>query len=236
MDTLSSRPNIQQKALSTARLLLIITILYNAVEGVIAIAAGITAGSLALVAFSADSYLEVAAASAVLWRVNIADPGRGEAAERRAMRLIGWTFLVLAAAISYQAIAAFTSRNGAEESVPGLALALASVTVMPALALWKLKIAADGRLLALAAEAKETIACSYLSLTLLAGLVANLLLGWWWLDPATALLLVPWLVREGFEGVRGDACFEGLTACFCRSCLYGLRQCHALCCPQPAAT
>ena len=92
----------------------------------------------------------------------------------------------------------------------------------------------DGRLLALAAEAKETIACSYLSLTLLAGLVANLLFGWWWLDAATALLLVPWLVREGLEGVRGDACFEGLTTCFCRSCLYGVRQCRAVCCPQPA--
>ena len=225
---------IEGRSLSAARYLLIVTILYNAVEGVVAIAAGVAAGSLALGAFGADSYLEVAAASAVLWRLNIADPERGEAAERRAMRLIGWTFLALAGVIVYQAASALASSNGAEESIAGIALALASVIVMPALALWKLKIAADGRLLALAAEAKETLACSYLSLTLLAGLIANLLFGWLWLDAATALLLVPRLVREGLEGVRGDACFEGLTTCFCRACLYGVRQCRAICCPRPA--
>jgi divalent metal cation (Fe/Co/Zn/Cd) transporter len=151
------------------------------------------------------------------------------------MRLIGWTFLALAGVIVYQAASALASSNGAEESIAGIALALASVTVMPALALRKLKIAADGRLPALAAEAKETIACSYLSVTLLTGLVANMIFGWWWLDPVVALLLVPWLVREGLEGVRGDACFEGQTTCFCRSCLYGVRQCRAICCPQPAA-
>ena len=231
---MSSPLPINGKTLATARILLGVTILYNVAEGVIAIASGIAAGSISLVAFGADSYLEVGAASAVLWRINIADPEQGEAAEQRAMRFIGWTVLVLSAAIVFQAAFAFASRDGAEESLAGVALALASVTVMPALALWKLKIAAEGRLLALAAEAKETIACSYLSLTLLAGLVANLLFGWWWLDAATALLLVPWLVREGLEGIRGDACFEGLTACFCRSCLYGVRQCRAVCCPQPA--
>jgi divalent metal cation (Fe/Co/Zn/Cd) transporter len=232
---MSSPLLINAKALATARILLGVTILYNVAEGVIAIVSGIAAGSISLVAFGADSYLEVGAASAVLWRINIADPESGEAAEQRAMRLIGWTFLALSVAITFQAVSAFASRDGAEESLVGISLALASVTVMPALALWKLKIAADGRLLALAAEAKETIACSYLSLTLLAGLVANVLFGWWWLDAATALLLVPWLAREGLEGVRGDACFEGLTTCFCRSCLYGVRQCRAVCCPQPAA-
>ena len=153
--------------------MLIVTILYNAIEGVVAIAAGVAAGSLALGAFGADSYLEVAAASVVLWRINIADPERGEAAERRAMRLIGWTFLALAGVIIFQAVSALATSNGAEESVVGIALALASVIVMPALALWKLKIAADGRLMVLAAEAKETLACSYLSVTLLIGLVAN---------------------------------------------------------------
>jgi divalent metal cation (Fe/Co/Zn/Cd) transporter len=225
---------INARTLALARILLGVTILYNVAEGVIAIVSGIAAGSISLVAFGADSYLEVAAASAVLWRINIADPERGEEAEQRAMRLIGWTFLALSVAITFQAVSSFASRDGAEESLVGIGLALASITVMPALALWKLKVAADARLLALAAEAKETIACSYLSLTLLAGLAANLLFGWWWLDAATALLLVPWLVREGLEGVRGDACFEGLTTCFCRSCLYGVRHCHAVCCPQPA--
>lgn len=213
-----------------ARFLLTVTIVYNLVEGVIAVYSGVQAGSLALIAFGADSYLEVAAASAVLWRLLIADEDRGERAEQRAMRFIGWTFIVLAVAIVYQASVSLAERNGAEESLVGIGLALASVTVMPALSLWKLKTAADGAIVALAAEAKETLACSYLSVTLLTGLVANALAGWWWLDPATALLLLPWLVREGLEGVRGDVCFEGLTACFCRNCLYGIRRCLAACC------
>ena len=148
------------------------------------------------------------------------------------MRFIGWTFLVLAAAIAFQSIWSLAARDAAEESLVGIGLAVASVTLMPALALAKLRVAARGNVLALAAEAKETLACSYLSLTLLVGLVANALLGWWWLDALTALLLIPWLVKEGLEGVRGDACFEGLTACFCRACFYGVRSCREGCC-QP---
>ena len=219
------------RALSLARLLLMFTILYNIAEGVVAFWSGISAGSIALIAFGADSYLEVAAASAVWWRLFIADEERGERAEQRALRFIGWTFLLLTVAIVYQALAALVNGNGADESLAGIGLALASVTIMPALSLWKLKTAADGNIVALAAEAKETLACSYLSLTLLAGLVANAVLGWWWLDATTALLLVPWLVREGLEGARGDVCFEGLRACFCRECWYGVRSCNAACCP-----
>jgi len=146
------------------------------------------------------------------------------------MRLIGWTFLALAAAVLYQAFAAIAGREGADESLVGIGLALASVIVMPLVALAKLRTAATTKLVALAAEARETLACSYLSVSLLLGLVANAILGWWWLDPATALVLVPWLVREGLEGARGDVCFEGLTACFCRSCFYGIRRCQAACC------
>lgn len=217
-----------------ARTLLVVTILYNIAEGVIAIWAGVVAGSVALVGFGADSYLEVAAASAVLWRTLIADEERGERAEQRAMRFIGWTFLALAAVIVYQAVTALVARNGAEESLAGIGLAVASVTVMPALALLKLWTAARGNIVALAAEAKETLACSYLSLTLLAGLVANAIAGWWWLDATTALLLVPWLAREGREGIRGDVCFEGLRACFCGGCWYGLRTCRAPCCAGAA--
>jgi divalent metal cation (Fe/Co/Zn/Cd) transporter len=190
----------------------------------------VAAGSIALIAFGADSYVEVAAASAVLWRTLIADEDQGERAEQRAMRFIGWTFLALAVAIVYQASSALATGNGAEESLVGIGLAVASVTVMPALAILKLWTAARGNFVVLAAEAKETLACSYLSVTLLAGLVANALVGWWWLDPTTALLLTPWLVREGLEGVRGDACFEGLRACFCRACWYGIASCRAPCC------
>ena len=213
-----------------ARSLLMVTVLYNLAEGVIAFYSGVEAGSLALIAFGADSYLEVAAASAVLWRLLIADEEQGERAQQRAMRFIGWTFLALAAAIAYQSLLAIAARDGAEESLVGIGLAAASVTFMPALALWKLRTAAQENIIALAAEAKETLACSYLSVTLMAGLVASAVAGWWWLDPVTALLLGPWLLREGLEGVRGDVCFEGLRPCFCRTCLYGLRSCRAACC------
>lgn len=221
---------MDRRHLRLAKLLLIATVLYNVGEGVIAIWSGVVAGSLALIAFGGDSYLEVTAASAVLWRISTADEELGERREQRAMRIIGWTFLALAAAILYQAFADIAEREGADESLVGIGLALASVIVMPLVALAKLRTAAKTKLVALAAEAKETLACWYLSVSLLLGLVANALLGWWWLDPATALMLVPWLVREGLEGARGDVCFEGLTACFCRSCLYGIRRCHAVCC------
>lgn len=213
-----------------ARLLLLATITYNAAEGVIAIVAGLAAGSLALFAFGADSYLEVGAASAVLWRLSMADEERGERAERRALRFIGWTFLALAAAVVYQAGSALVDRNGAQESFLGIGLAAASATLMPSLALAKLWTAARAKITVLAAEAKETLACSYLSITLLAGLSANAAAGWWWIDPATALLLVPWLLREGLEGVRGEICLEDLRACFCRACFYGVRSCRAACC------
>jgi divalent metal cation (Fe/Co/Zn/Cd) transporter len=216
--------------LATARLLLLATIGYNLAEGVIALWAGVAAGSLALIAFGADSYLEVAAAGVVLWRLGVAGPDSDERMERFAVRFISVTFLILVAAIVYQGLLAFANGDGARESPVGIGLAVASVAIMPALALWKLRIAAKTNLYSLATEAKETIACWYLSATLLVGLVANAWLGWWWLDPLTALLLVPWLVREGWEGIRGEDHQRLGRLCSCRSCLYGLRRCTAVCC------
>ena len=216
--------------LNIARLLLLFTILYNCAEGVIALWSGIEAGSFALVFFGADSYIEVAAASLVLWRVGIEDGEYAEAVEQRVVRFIGWTFLILSAAILFQSVWALSQRSGAEESLVGIGLAIASVTLMPLVAVWKLRIAAKGNLRSIASEAKETIACAALSFTLLIGLVANATLGWWWLDAATALLLVPWLLREGLEGVRGEDCHDELLLCSCRSCLFGLKSCKAACC------
>jgi divalent metal cation (Fe/Co/Zn/Cd) transporter len=109
-------------------------------------------------------------------------------------------------------------------------LLVASLIAMPALSFSKFWVAARTRMPVLAAEARETIACSYLSLTALAGVLGVLLFDWWWLDPVAALLMVPWLVREGMEGVRAEACYDGSRPCFCRSCLYGLRDCEPTCC------
>ena len=166
----------------------------------------------------------------VLWRLGIADPERGERAERWAVRFIGWTFLALAAALLFQSEWALTTHDGAGESVIGIALAAASVTVMPAVALWKLRIAAHGSIFALAAEAKETLACSYLSVTLLIGLTSNALLGWWWLDAITALLLTPWLVREGLGNLRENEWAGVKRLCSCVGCLFGAKACKRPCC------
>ena len=216
--------------LKTARFLLIFTILYNVAEGAIAIWSGIVAGSFALVFFGADSCIEVAAASLVLWRVGITDEEYAEAVEQRVIRFIGWTFIALSTAIVLQSSWALSQRSGAEESLVGIGLAVASVTLMPLIAVWKLRIAAFGNLQSIAIEAKETLACAVLSLTLLIGLVANATLGWWWLDAVTALLLVPWLLREGLDGIRRDGRPDDLQLCFCRSCLFGLKSCGATCC------
>src|SRR5947209_714044 len=142
--------------------LLLVTAAYNVAEGAIAIAGGLAAGSLTLVAFGADSYLEVLAAGAVLWRLSYRDEEAGERAERRAMRLIGWTFLALAAAVTFESVYALAHHHAAETSVVGLLLLAASLTLMPLLALAKLWTAARANLAVLAAEAKETVACSYL--------------------------------------------------------------------------
>ena len=216
--------------LKWARFLLLVTILYNFVEGVVALWSGIAAGSIALVFFGADSYIEVAAASLVLWRLGIEDGEYAEVIEQRVVRFIGWTFLALSAAIVFQSAWALSQQSGADESLVGIGLAIASVTLMPLVAVCKLQVAARGNLQSIAIEAKETIACSALSLTLLVGLVANAALGWWWLDAVTAMMLLPWLLREGMEGIRGEACHHDLVLCSCRACLFGLRVCKAACC------
>lgn len=205
--------------------LLATTIAYNVAEGAIAISSGLAAGSITLVAFGADSYLEVAAAGAVVWRLTYRDDEAGETAEAGVLRFVGWTFLILAVAVVFNSAFSLARGHTAEESLWGIGLLAASLIVMPFLALAKLRVAARHRLPALAAEARETVACSYLSLTALAGVLAIAIGGWWWLDAVAALALVPWLVREGFEGIRGDACYDGSRPCSCRSCLGGLRSC-----------
>jgi divalent metal cation (Fe/Co/Zn/Cd) transporter len=216
----------------TAKSLLLFTIIYNVAEGVVAIWAGIFAGSISLIAFGADSYLEVAAASVVYWRLSINNQGPESEIEERIERFIGWTFMALALAVVVQVVFSIANSTGASESLVGIGMAIASATIMPAIAIWKLRLAADLDIRSLAAEAKETLACSYLSITLLVGLTFNALLGWWWLDPLTALLLVPWLIKEGLEGIReddDDEDEESIRLCSCRSCLFGLRRPRSTC-------
>jgi divalent metal cation (Fe/Co/Zn/Cd) transporter len=189
------------------------TMAYNVLEGGLALWAGLRAGSIALVGFGLDSFIECAAATALFWRLGVeaqgADPETIERSERRVQRFVGGTFLALSLYVLIQAGWTLWQQEVASESLIGIILALASLVIMPLVAWGKLRAANAIGSAALRAEAKETLACSYLSLTLLLGLVANAIAGWWWADPVAALCMVPWLVKEGMEGVRGEHCEAG---------------------------
>ncbi len=204
------RPTNSNPAVRVALWLVGATLAYNIVEAVVAIWAGTEAESIALLGFGLDSVIECAAAIVLFWRLGVeaggADPEDVEATERFVRRFIGGTFAALALYVLLQAGLTLYRHNPPTESVVGIILAGASLIVMPAIAWKKMRVADQLKSGSLRAEAKETLACSYLSFTLLLGLVAHSLLGWWWADPVAALLMVPWLVKEGLEGIRGGCC------------------------------
>jgi divalent metal cation (Fe/Co/Zn/Cd) transporter len=164
------------------------------------------------VGFGLDSIIELAAAVALVWRLSVEARGldreRIEEAEQRVRRFVGFTFLALAAYVVGQAGWTLWAQDAPAESPLGIGLAIASLVIMPLVAWGKLRVADRLGSRALRAEAKETLACSYLSFALLVGLGANAWVGWWWADPAAALLMVPWLIKEGLEGLRGEECCD----------------------------
>jgi divalent metal cation (Fe/Co/Zn/Cd) transporter len=189
------------------------TIAYNSIEGIVALAAGAAAGSIALVGFGVDSLIELSAGGVALWRLGAEhDEARRERVERLSLRLVGWSFLALALYVAVDAVKALAGREAPEESTVGILLAIASLVVMPLLARAKRRVALGMRSGALAAEAQQTALCTWLSAILLGGLVLNATLGWWWADPIAALAMVPIIAREGWEGVRGR------SSCDCHSC------------------
>jgi divalent metal cation (Fe/Co/Zn/Cd) transporter len=191
------------------------TMAYNVLEGVVAVWAGLEASSIALVGFGLDSFIECAAAAALFWRLGIeargADPETIERGEGRVYRVVGGTFLALALYVLIQVGWTLWHQEAVSESRIGIILAVASLIVMPLVSWGKLHTANAIGSAALRAEAKETLACSYLSFTLLLGLLANAVAGWWWADPIAAVLMMPWLVKEGLEGVRGEHCAAGCS-------------------------
>jgi cation diffusion facilitator family transporter len=186
------------------------TIAYNSLEGLIAIAAGLIAGSIALVGFGFDSVIEVTSGAALLWRLQAdADRAQRERAERITLRIVGVCFLALALYVAFDSIKALLTQEPPEQSVAGILLAAASVIIMPLLARAKRRVAASLSSQALRADAKQTELCTYLSAILLGGLLLNALCGWWWADPAAALFMVPIIAKEGIEALRGEQCCEG---------------------------
>ncbi len=180
------------------------TVGWNVIEGIIAIAAGVMAGSIALVGFGLDSYIEVASGLVLIWRLRkhgFTNDEEEEAAEKKAIFFVGVTFLLLAVYVTYQSGKKLLLQEHPDESLIGIILAIVSLIVMPLLALYKKRIATEINSRALRADALETLACSYLSLTLVLGLGANALFGWWWADPVAALAMVYFLIKEGWEAV-----------------------------------
>jgi divalent metal cation (Fe/Co/Zn/Cd) transporter len=180
------------------------TIAYNSLEAILAIAAGLVAGSVALVGFGFDSVIELGSSMAGLWRLHSDDSvARRERSERAALLIIGSCFLLLAVYVLVDAVGTLVARERPRESVIGILIAGGSLVVMPVLARAKRRVAAQLTSRALTAEARQTEICWYLSLILLIGLVLNAMLGWWWADPVAALAMVPLIAYEGIEAVRG---------------------------------
>ena len=204
---LMNDPDERRAQIRRGKLLEYFTVGYNCLEGIIAIAAGLVAGSIALVGFGFDSAIEVISGCALLWRLyGDADESRRERIEQRALRIVGISFFLLAAYVTFDAVKSLVRREAPEESVVGIALAAVSVVVMPLLVRAKRRVARSIGSAALHADATQTQICTYLSAILLGGLVLNAAFGWWWADPLAALVMVPIIVKEGWEGVRGEHC------------------------------
>jgi divalent metal cation (Fe/Co/Zn/Cd) transporter len=183
-----------------------VTVGYNALEGVIAIAAGLAAGSVALTGFGIDSVIEVTSGVVLWWRLRaeLGSSELGPAVEARAARWAGVLLLGLALYLVIESGRRLVTEDRPSESVVGIVLMLLSLVVMPLLARAKLRTARALDSRALRADAHETIVCAWLSFTTLLGLVLNAVLGWWWADPVAALAMVPLITREGLEAWRGE--------------------------------
>jgi len=177
------------------------TIVWNVIEAVIAISAGAAASSAALIGFGLDSVIEVASAAAVAWQFTRKDPERWEKAT---VRVIGIAFFALAAYVTVDAILTLTGVGEVEHSPVGIAIAVASLIVMPALAWFEFRTGRELGSRSVQADAKQLLLCIYLSGTVLVGLLLNSLLGWMWADSVAALVVAVLAIREGVEAWQGD--------------------------------
>lgn len=178
---------------------------WHLVEAAVALAAGVVAGSVALVGFGADSLIEAAAGVVVLWLMGGArssSPG----AERRAQQLIAASFVVLAAYIGVEAVRDLVSGHRPDASWVGIGLSVVTLATMPPLAAAKRRVGQALGSSATISESRQTMLCAYLSAALLVGLLANAALGWWWADPLVALGIAAVAAREGRQAWRGEAC------------------------------
>ncbi len=185
------------------------TIGYNTLEGVTSIVAGLIARSVSLVGFGLDSLIEVTSGAALLWRLHHdLDLSRREQVERAALRTVGACFIALALYILYESGSMLIRHVPPKRSIFGIVIAAISVIVMPLLARAKRRVARQIGSGAMHADSKQADFCSYLSATLLGGLLLNAMLGWWWMDPAAGLVMVPIIGKEGIDGLRAETCCD----------------------------
>ena len=199
----------REASLRRGRYLEYFTVSWNAAEGLVAVIAGVVAGSISLVGFGIDSFIEVTSGAALLWRMSVdSEIQSRERNDRRALIIVGACFLTLAVYVAYESAVDLWSKNAPEHSIPGIVLACASLIAMPLLSRAKRKVGHALGSTAMHADAKQAEFCSYLSAILLAGLLLNALFGLWWADPVAGLAMVPIIAREGIEGLRGKACAD----------------------------
>ena len=191
-----------------AQLLAAASVFYNTIESVIAIAAGLVAGSIALVGFGLDSVVEVSSGLIILWQFRHPLP---ESRERRALRLMALSFFALAAYVTAESIRALVNGHETDPSPVGIGLATASLLIMPFLSWAQRRTGESLGSNAVVADSTQTLLCTYLSAVLLAGLVLNATLGWSWADPIAGLVIAAVAVREGLEAWRGEGCACGPT-------------------------
>ncbi|RNE59399.1 cation transporter [Cryobacterium tepidiphilum] len=191
------------------RLIVAITITYNVVEAIIALAAGTVASSAALIGFGLDSIVEVLSAAAIAWQFSAPDP---EKREKVALRIIAFSFFGLAAYVIVDAGLSLFGLREAEHSAVGIALAAVSLAVMPFLSWFERRTGRELGSASAIADSKQTLICSYLSAALLVGLLLNTLLGWVWADSIAALVIAGFAIKEGLEAWKGDTCAVPVAA------------------------
>ncbi len=197
-------PRSSATPVSRARGLEYLTLAWNVVEAAIGLAAGFAAGSTSLIGFGFDSVIESLSGAVLLWRLR--DGEKGHERERTAQILVGTSFFVLAAYVTFESIETLVQGDAPEASAVGIVLAVLSLIVMPLLARAKRSVAREMGSKALESDSRQTDLCAYLSAVLLAGLLLNALLGWWWADPVAALGMVAIMIAEGLRSVRGETC------------------------------
>lgn len=193
------RNTLRRKAL----ILVWVGLLWNFLEAGVALWSAFIASSVALLAFGLDSIVEVFAGAVLIWRLNTEEKRQDKEAENKALKLVGITFFILAVYVLFQSLATLTGFLSEPQTSPvGIILVVASALLMTILFWGKTRIAKKIGSRALRAEAVESLVCDLQDLTLLLGLGLNALFGWWWMDPVAALLLIPFLLKEGWESLR----------------------------------